>query len=155
MTDLAGIPPEAFRTVAIDFDGVLHAYTRGFHDGTCYDPPMPGAIPALDELMAQRPVAVVTARPVLMVAEWFAVHDPTRPLFVDAWYHQSWWADRTKLLITNRKVVAEHYIDDRAIRFGQGRRGMAADWSDGLLVISHWDAIYAERHAAREEGTTP
>ena len=39
------------RTVAVDFDGVIHKYSKGWHDGTCYDEPMEGAEDFLHDLM--------------------------------------------------------------------------------------------------------
>ena len=30
--------------VAIDFDGVVHGNSKGFHDGTVYDPPIEGSL---------------------------------------------------------------------------------------------------------------
>ena len=38
------------KTIAIDFDGVIHAYSKGWHDGTCYDEPVEGAKEALERL---------------------------------------------------------------------------------------------------------
>lgn len=49
-------------TVAVDFDGVIHAYTKGWQNGEIYDPPMPGAFEALDQLMATHPVFIHTSR---------------------------------------------------------------------------------------------
>lgn len=37
--------------VAIDFDGVLHAYSKEWHDGTIYDEPVPGAKEAMQTLL--------------------------------------------------------------------------------------------------------
>src|SRR3546814_17831472 len=31
-------------TVALDFDGVIHRYSKGWRGGVIHDPPMPGAI---------------------------------------------------------------------------------------------------------------
>lgn len=125
------IPAAAFRTVAVDYDGVIHRYGRGFLDGSCYDVPMPGAIEALDALRAVRPVAVFTARPTLMVVDWFDVHAPHLHLYADVLMGHDHWSDQERILVTNRKIVAQHYIDDRAIRF--------ATWPDALHDIGVFD----------------
>ena len=36
--------------IAIDFDGVIHKNSKGFHDGTIYDEPIEGVIKGLDYL---------------------------------------------------------------------------------------------------------
>lgn len=36
--------------IAVDFDGVIHRYSKGWHDGTVYDPPMEGCYEAMSKL---------------------------------------------------------------------------------------------------------
>lgn len=146
------IPDAALRTVAVDFDGVIHRYSRGIRDGTCYDDPMPGAIPAINELMRVRPVAVLTARPLGMVAEWFVVHAPAFPLYVDHGLHREWWSEPGTILVTNRKIVAQHYIDDRALRFHDAPE---YGWDHMLAAVATFDEHYAARYAQRAKEAEP
>ena len=95
-------------TIAVDFDGVIHGYSKGWHDGTIYDPPVPGAIDALCELMLDYAVFVHTSRDVGQVAGWLtgtagldAIADDGRAQF---------WNERGCLLVTNRKLPAVAYI---------------------------------------------
>ncbi|MDE2079624.1 MAG: hypothetical protein KGI73_04560 [Patescibacteria group bacterium] len=90
--------------ICVDFDGVIHAYRRGFADGSIYDEPMPGTAQALRELRKRYFVYVMSTR--------------TKD-----------GAGRTAVLrylkkhkIPFDKVVAykppaKAYIDDRALRF--------------------------------------
>jgi hypothetical protein len=120
--------PIAFNAVAIDFDGVIHEYSRGWHDGTTYDDPTDGAFDAIRDFMAERrPVVVFTARATWAVAEWFAVHAPDLRLHVDHLCTIEFWEHTDSVLITNRKVVAKHYIDDRAIRH--------VDWATTRMLL--------------------
>jgi hypothetical protein len=103
------------RTVAVDFDGVIHAYGRGWQDGTIYDEPVPGALDALRTLMADHAVFVHTSRNVDQVAMWLSGHGIDCSRLVDD--DREFWNELGRVLVTNRKYPAVAYIDDRAIRF--------------------------------------
>lgn len=110
------VPPgfeKDLRNLAIDFDGVVHNFDKGWHDGTCYGNPIPGSIEAIKELSKRWNLILFTAkvkpdRPLVnnktgmeLVQEWLIKHD----------IHQ--YFD----YITCEKPRAEFYIDDKAIEF--------------------------------------
>lgn len=86
----------------IDFDGVIHKYSEKFKDGTIYDIPVEGAIRALKELCDEGyEVVIFTVRP--------NMED------ISLWLKR--WGFNKKLKITDKKLPALAYIDDRGIRF--------------------------------------
>ena len=94
-------------TISIDFDGVLHRYSKGFQDGVPYDPPIEGAVKAVERMMEKGyHVVVCTAR------------DPANHQDVYDWLEK--WGFPF-LDVTNVKVPAYIYIDDRALRFTNWR----------------------------------
>ena len=114
------------KTVAVDFDGVIHVYSKGWHDGTIYDGLMPGATSGLLHLMQDYAVFIFTTRDCLQVAQWtqnmtgipitiLGRNDPDYPF----------WNVRTSILVTNLKYAAIGYIDDRAYKF--------SDWDQATL----------------------
>lgn len=109
-------------TIAIDFDGVIHRYSKGWSNGTIYDPPMDGAIAGLSKLMEGDAVFIFTSRNAMQVADWLAqfnfrvTTDDTKFRHDTVW-DGTFWNQRGTLLVTNRKLGASVYIDDRAIRF--------------------------------------
>jgi hypothetical protein len=109
-------------TLAIDFDGVIHAYSKGWQDGTIYDPPLPGALDGLRALMEQDAVFVFTTRDVGQVAEWLINHR----FSCRTGYDGTFWNERGVLLITNRKLAATVYVDDRALRFESWEQTLVA-----------------------------
>ena len=138
-------------TLACDFDGVIHQYSKGWHDGTIYDPPMPGALDGLRALMEHHAVFIHTTRDLEQVAEWL-----TRRGFICCTeHHGPFWNLRGTLLVTNRKLAATAYLDDRAVRFTTWDQALAdldipARCSRGLtgdlpLAV---DPADAHRHAA-------
>lgn len=91
------------RELAIDFDGVVHRYSKGWQGGEIYDVPMEGIENALKELREQYSLTLFTAR------------DEIEPVIS--------WLGRYRLKgyfdnVTNVKPPkALAYIDDKAIRF--------------------------------------
>ena len=118
-------------TIAVDFDGVIHAYSRGWHDGTIYDPPLPGALDGLRTLMQQDSVFIHTTRDRHQVAEWLTAHglDAIADSPVTA---HTFWNERGTLLVTDRKYPAIAYLDDRAVRFTNWEQALADLAGKGL-----------------------
>ncbi len=110
-------------TIAVDFDGVLHSYERGWADGTIYGDWKPGAVAALAQLMQHHAVFIHTTRPARQVARWIermSGHgfECTTRVPRTSWFRPSgFWNERGTLLVTNRKLAAIAYIDDRSVRF--------------------------------------
>lgn len=100
--------------VAIDFDGVVHGNSKGFHDGTVYDPPIDGSIEAIKWFKSQGyDIVLFTAKV-----------KPDRPLVNGKGGEELIWEWLGKYNlnsyikeITCEKPRAICYIDDRGIRF--------------------------------------
>lgn len=123
------------KTVAVDFDGVLHWYRDGWKDGSIYDRPAPGAIEGVAWLLEHAAVFVFTSRADLAaVASWLNSYADNRftavPELVETaefWDGKTWdmgegvhhWqpGDAPLVLVTNRKLPAVAYLDDRAVPF--------------------------------------
>jgi len=89
------------KTIAVDFDGVIHKYSKAYHDGTIYDEPIDGARDAI-RLIRKKGYRVVV----------FTARDDGPG--IDA------WLKKHKIMvdeITNVKPRAVMYIDDRGVRF--------------------------------------
>lgn len=120
------------RTVAVDFDGVLHPYTKGWIGAVPDDePPMPGAPDFLGKLVDEGYRVVVFS---------------TRCEREDGLAGTKAWLDKWDLSrfvddVTCQKPAAVAYVDDRAVPF-------VGDWS------AVWDGV--ERLAAgRAHGAAP
>jgi len=149
------------KTIAVDFDGVIHAYSKGWHDGTIYDGPVFGAIEGLWRLMDYCAVFVHTTRSAGQVAEWLAGYG------FDVVTHSQaegggepllFWTRRDALLVTNQKLPAVAYLDDRAVRFtswGAALRELLPDEARAArteraerALIEAWpdiDGVFAEQ----------
>jgi hypothetical protein len=106
----------AEKSIAVDFDGVIHRYSKGWHTKDIYDPPMEGAHEALRDLSAAYGVFILTARPAHDVISW------CRKRFPDLKFRLigsrvTYWDHLGVIGVTNRKLPALAYVDDRALRF--------------------------------------
>ena len=100
------------KTLAIDFDGVLSAYT-GWKGELELDPPLPGAIEALREYLEHYIVVVFTTR-----AATQAGRDALSHWFVDAGFSEFELLSREgKFTVSDTKPPAWLYIDDRCYLF--------------------------------------
>ena len=91
------------KTLAVDFDGVIHKYSKGFQGlDNAYDPPMEGAQEVLQRLKDQGYVLkIMSSRPALVIEEWLEKYDMAH-LFD---------------LVSNSKFAATVYLDDRGFHF--------------------------------------
>jgi phosphoheptose isomerase len=110
------VPPgmeEERNNLAIDFDGVIHNFDKGWYDGTCYGEPIEGSIEALKKLSEKYNIIIFTGKAL-----------PDRPLVNGKTGKQliTEWMEKYNLLqyidnITYSKPRAEYYIDDKGIFF--------------------------------------
>lgn len=140
--------------LCLDFDGVLHRYSRGWRGGHIYDPVTPGFFAWVEEARKKFRLVIYSSRSkhpdgINMMAQWLIIqaeneapnwqmtdfpepeHNVLR--FLDA--------KRAELLLftfAHEKPAAFLTIDDRAIRFD-------GDWAlqglspDALLAFKPWN----------------
>lgn len=123
------------KTIAIDFDGVIHKYSGGWKDGSIYDKPIEGAFEAIRKFMDEGySVFIFSTRSPWQIRFWlyeqlFCRDFPDGMLMtrygfttqiIPFW--KKFWNKPNVLGITKRKLPAVAYIDDRAVKFN-------GDWS--------------------------
>ena len=101
------------KNIAIDFDGVIHNFDKGFHDGTCYGEPLEGSLEAIKHLSKRFNIVVFTAKA-----------KPSRPLVNGRTGTElvTEWLKEHNVLQYVKEVTAEKpraflYIDDKGYRF--------------------------------------
>ena len=121
--------PDEQVNIGIDFDGVMHKCSKGYHDGTIYDEPIAGSYEALKNISEKYTIILYTckAKPdrglvngktgVALVWEWLEKHNMSQ--FVSK--------------VTAEKPRAVAYIDDKAIRFTNWKKCMKQLNKEGVL----------------------
>ena len=122
-------PDETYQ-IGVDFDGVIHANTKGFYDGTVYDDPIPGSREALESLSKKFTIVVYSAKArkdrmliggktgVELIWEWLRRHEM-----------DSFVSD-----VTAEKPRAVFYIDDKAVRFN-------GQWDNTMELLREYGYI--------------
>lgn len=126
MTSTKDYPPgfeKDLNNIAIDFDGVIHRFDKGFHDGTCYGEPIEGSLEAIKKLSKKFNIIIFTAkakpsRPLVqgktgteLVVEWLIKHNVMQ--YVSE--------------VTAEKPRSQVYIDDKGYRF--------ENWNDTMKFV--------------------
>mgnify|MGYP001566331800 CR=1 FL=1 len=97
--------------LAVDFDGVIHAYLKGLADGSIYDDPVPGVSQAMRRLRKNHNVYVYSHR-----TGDKGGRDAIRGYLLK---HKIPFDE-----VAHGKPPAKFYIDDRAIRFKNWRQAL-------------------------------
>lgn len=127
-------------TISIDFDGVIHQYSKGYKDGSIYDPPIKGAGKFIYDCMFEKgwSLFILSTRDPEQIKEWMesilfqGKELPFKITILPP--DQKFWNEKKNIGISNRKLAAHVYIDDRGFRFEGHFDGII----DQLEVFKTW-----------------
>ena len=122
------------KTIVVDFDGVLHWYRKGWHDGTIYDEPVPGSQLAMAELLeAGFRVVIFSTRATERVikgnkqkSQWFEMKQ---------WLFKHNFPQGLHVNTEEGKPMGVAYIDNRAVRF----RGNWRETLQEAMTLTPWN----------------
>ena len=105
--------PDELKNICVDFDGVIHKNSKGFHDGTIYDEPVKDVKKGLEYLSKSYKLVIYSCKAnpnrlkidgktgIELIWDWLDKHDLQN--YIDN--------------ISYEKPNAKYYIDDKAIMF--------------------------------------
>jgi len=105
--------PDELVNIGIDFDGVIHKCSKGYHDGTIYDEPVSGAKEALEALSEKYNIIMHTCK---AKADRGLVNGKTGVELIWEWLKKN-DMDKYVTKVTAEKPRAVAYIDDKGFRF--------------------------------------
>ena len=120
------VPPgfeNDLKNLAIDFDGVIHNFDKGWYDGACYGDPLPGSLEAIKKLSESYNIIIFTAKA-----------KPSRPLVNGKTGTElvREWLEKHNVMIHVSEITAEKprsqvYIDDKGYHF--------QNWEDTMKYL--------------------
>lgn len=112
------------KTICIDFDGVLHNYSKGWQDGTIYDGPKPGAAQAMSRLLELGyEVVIYSTRCYSRFIK--GAYQESQVKEVQEWL-KKWQIPYSYIYLSSEKPLCSLFVDDRAYRF-EGNWDMEID----------------------------
>lgn len=113
--------------IAVDFDGVLHGYSKGWQDGSIYDKPVPGAKEAMLKLKEMGYFILIFST---------RGNSTYRKIGTDPKSAMENWLKKHEIafdeICTTGKPRAKMYIDDRAINF-------SGKWEETIEEVANFE----------------
>lgn len=117
--------------IAFDFDGVIHKYSEGYKDGTIYDIIDTKLLDLIMNLMLSGiPCFIFSSRSPVDISRCINnLNYPARIITKD----EKFYRDCKCIGITNRKLPAQLYVDDRAFKYTYGDLESLQDYLEVIL----------------------
>lgn len=118
------------KTIAVDFDGVIHGYSKGWNGGDLYDPPVPGTAEALSKLKKEGyTIYIYTTRTNKIYRK---KEDPDQQPLIESYLKEH--GIPFDKVWNFGKPMADVYLDDRAVGF----RGNWNETLEEVLSFKTW-----------------